>query len=136
MNDVTPIRRARKAKDEAPETKINQPDPESTKRYIFEIERKNERMLSMRGKYMSECKVVQNEKKAIYRAAKIDGHNVKALKAEVEDRILQAKRKELVNGLDLDEQAHLAMIRRHLGVLADTPLGVAALGGNGAEATI
>ncbi len=75
---------------------------------------------SEKGTYMERCKALNEDRKEVYVEAKDVGVNVKALKALVHQRKLEAKIKTLDADFDIDEQAQFAALAL---AFAGTPFG-------------
>lgn len=104
--------------------------------FVERIENLHDKLESMKGSYMADCKVVREDIKAVYDEAKESEIPKKALKAVVTARQLERRANEARDDLDSDDQDLFDAIRLALGDLADTPLGGAAVKAakNGAEA--
>lgn len=110
-------------------------DPEKANSYVGRIENLHKDLDTLRGKYMSECKVVREDIKVVLDEAKDDGFPKKSLKAVVKTRELERKAKACREDLaDIDDMDKFDLIRDALGDFADTDLGRAATGQNGATA--
>lgn len=122
-----------------PEHGDNGPDPEAIQKYVNEIETDFSELDDLRSEHMLKCKDVRAHTKSVYKNAKADRINPKALKAAVEQRALERKVKAVGADLDMVEQAQLKTYRIALGDFVDTPLGQAglsALGNGGANARV
>jgi uncharacterized protein (UPF0335 family) len=114
-----------------PEHGDNGPDPERLAKYVSEIEEDFAELDGLRSEHMLKCKDVRAHTKAVYKNAKADGINPKALKAAIEQRALERKVLAVAADLDMVEQAQLKTYRIALGDFVDTPLGQAGLSGLG-----
>lgn len=77
-------------------------DLTALKKAITNIEKKLGTLESMKGKYMSECKIVRDEIKGVYQTAKDKGINKRALRTIIDTRALQRKLERTVIELDED----------------------------------
>lgn len=106
-------------------------DPAKVAKHVAAIEAGQRDLDSERGTYMSRCRTIRDEIKDRYDEAKADGIPKKELKKVIKARDLTRKMDELREDLEPDEQDNYDNLRHALGDLADTPLGSAALKGNG-----
>lgn len=89
--------------------------------YLKRIETKLDDLESLRGRYMTACKVVREDIREIYAEGVDHGVAKRALKALVEYRVLERRQAKLANDFDIDEQAAYVTLVQALG-----PLGMAA----------
>lgn len=103
-------------------------DSEKLNSYINKIESVDAEKESEKGASMQRQSVLTTKRKAIYDEAKDDNINITALKAEVKIRRFDRKKAKVREDLEADDREDLDKIEHSLGMLADTPLGQAAMG--------
>ncbi len=111
-----------------------QPANNEGTKFVTRIESVDKELETLKGKYMSECKALREDKKEILNEAKDAGFTKAAIKAVVKARELDRKAKEAYEDLDLADRDTFDSIRHALGDLAELPLGQAAVNAAGAEA--
>jgi uncharacterized protein (UPF0335 family) len=120
---------ADKVKAEAKAGRSNGYDPEVLKGIVGNIDKCFDRLDSLRGSYMHDCRDVRTDMAAYYDEAKDKGIPKKELKAVIKARILERKAEKVRDDLDDSESIDaFDMIRHALGDFADTDLGKAATG--------
>ena len=108
-------------------SKTNGFDPKLVKGMTKRVETCLDKLESMKGKYMSECKAVRNDISDIYKEAKAKGIPTRPFKNYVKERELRGKIEDLRDNLEEDDQDSYDLIKQAMGELADLPLGAAAL---------
>lgn len=94
---------------------------------VERIENLIEELEKMNGEYMSACKGVRSEIKAIYKDAKGNNLPIRALRQLVKYRELERKQAALADDLEEQDADDFETLVAALGGFADTPLGQAAL---------
>lgn len=116
-------------------TEANTIDATTAKRFVGEIEKCFDELLSERGEYMNSCRMIRERIKGWKEQAGEAGIPRKALNIELKRRELERK----IEGLTADaeeEDVDLAdMLRAALGGFGDTPLGAAAVADAEAKTT-
>lgn len=87
------------------------------KPFIDRIENIDKELESLRGKYMAECRNLQEDRKEIFIEVKDAGLPVKAVKVFLKHRKLERKLEGLGAGLDVDEAAAYEQLCDALGEL-------------------
>ena len=108
-------------------------DPTMAQRFVGELDRCDEELLTLRGEYMQRCKTVRERKADWMEQAEAAGIPRSGLKVELKRRDLARKIKTLEADAGEEVVETADMIREALGSFADMPLGAAALeaaGGN------
>jgi uncharacterized protein (UPF0335 family) len=96
-------------------------------RWVGEIERHFETLASYQGEYMSRCRPVRESIAACYDTAKGAGIPPKELRAVIKERKFLRQIEANREKLEEDQQETLDQIKHALGMVADLPLGEAAL---------
>lgn len=102
-------------------------DPDQIKGFVSDIEHCLKQLESERGKYMSRCRSIRDDIKAVIEVAKESGISTRALRSVVKARELERKVDKLRDALEDEHQETYDQIRHCLGDLADTPLGAVVL---------
>jgi hypothetical protein len=97
------------------------------RRWVSEIERIDEEILSIKMRNAAEVKGAKERKKATFERAEAAGLPLEALKLELFRRDLDRKRKDRESEAGEDHVELADMIREALGDFADSPLGKAAV---------
>ena len=97
------------------------------KRFIGEIERCHEELLTERGSYMARCKNIRERIKSWKDLAHDAGIARKALNTYLKERELLAKIDALTEDFEDDEIEQVDLLKAALGEFGDTPLGSAAV---------
>ena len=108
-------------------------DPTTAQRFVGELDRCDEELLTLRGEYMQRCKNVRERKADWMEQAEAAGIPRSGLKVELKRRDLARKIKTLEADAGEEVVETADMIREALGSFADMPLGAAAVdaaGGN------
>lgn len=100
---------------------------EPAKRWVQEIERHHETLLTYQGEYMARCRPIREAIAGCYDAAKEAGIPRKELRAVVKERKFLKQIEANRAKLEADEQETLDQIKFALGMLSDLPLGEATL---------
>lgn len=95
--------------------------------YIDRVENLKEEIASIMGTAMNEAKSLHEDIAEVFKEAKSNGIPLKALKAQLKLRKLDRDKEKVVAGLDEEDAESLEKIQHALGLLADTPLGGAAM---------
>ena len=102
-------------------------DPTTAQRFVGELDRCDEELLTLRGEYMQRCKTVRERKADWMEQAEAAGIPRSGLKVELKRRDLARKIKTLEADAGEEVVETADMIREALGSFADMPLGAAAL---------
>jgi uncharacterized protein (UPF0335 family) len=94
---------------------------------LSEIDDADDRLASLKGEYMANCQPVREDIAAVFQQAKDKGVGVKAFRILVSNHRLEKSKRRNEQKLDLDQRADYEQMREALGVLAELPLGEAAL---------
>jgi uncharacterized protein (UPF0335 family) len=97
------------------------------KRFVSDIERHHETIASYKGEHAQRVKSVQELITEVFDRAKDAGVPRKELKAVIKERRLLVQIENLREELEEDQQETLDQIKHALGMVADLPLGEAAL---------
>ncbi len=88
----------------------NVPKPEQIQDAIKRVMNVEAELASMKGEYMSACKDRREDIKSIYKDAKADGIDTRALKAKIKIMKHEQKIEEVKVGLDGDQYTMLEII--------------------------
>lgn len=102
-------------------------DPEQLERYLDEIDKADDQLLSLKSEHMQKCKGPRGRIRETMKSAKEAGLNMSALRTIVAEHRSKRKIEEKIAALEADDQADYEAMREALGGLADMPLGEAAL---------
>ena len=102
-------------------------DPTTAQRFVGELDRCDEELLTLRGEYMQRCKTVRERKADWMEQAEAAGIPRSGLKVELKRRNLARKIKTLEADAGEEVVETADMIRDALGGFADMPLGAAAV---------
>jgi hypothetical protein len=108
-------------------TTANEIDEKKAQRYVGEIERCLDELLSMRGSYMAECKEVRERISDWKSKADDDGVPRAALNAALKERELVKKLAAVTADMQDDAKALVQQLRRKLKPVAELPLFGAAI---------
>lgn len=97
------------------------------KRFVSDIERHHETIASYKGEHAQRVKSVQELITEVFDRAKDSGIPRKELKAVIKERRLLVQIENLREELEDDQQETLDQIKHALGMIADLPLGEAAM---------
>ena len=109
------------------EAGTNAIDPTTAQRFVGELDRCDEELLTLRGQYMQRCKTVRERKADWMEQAEAAGIPRSGLKVELKRRALALKLKTLESDAGEEVVETADMIREALGSFADMPLGAAAV---------
>ena len=96
-------------------------------RWVEEIERHHETLASYQGEYLNRCKSVRELISGCYDAAKDAGIPHAELRAVIKERQLLAKIEAMREDMEPEQRETLDQIKFALGMIADLPLGEAAM---------
>lgn len=103
-------------------------DPTIAKRFVGDIERHLDALLSERGIYMAKCKDIRGLIKETKDRAADAGISRKSLNTLLKERDLRKKMEALYDGEDGEElEEQVDLLKHALGELGDLPLGKAAV---------
>lgn len=112
---------------DGPSTPTNGFDSDKVAGFVRKIEGHFEDMASEQGAYMARCRTIRDSISVVYAEADALGIPRKVLKAHVDLRRLEQKKKVVVEKLDDDEAETFGQVSEALGDFAMLPLGAAAL---------
>lgn len=119
---------ARKAKaDDAPKTGNNPFEDPFTEEVIELYEAEDEKCRQIMMDAVRKCKKPRETQRDLLDQAGTRGMSKRALKAHLKERALARKIDDIREKMEPDDQDMLDLLKQHLGVLTDTPLGQAAL---------
>jgi hypothetical protein len=95
--------------------------------YLDPILAADDQLLSFKSDYMNLCKGPRAEIREVIKQAKADGVNMTALRQLLADERAKLRRARKIDAMEADDFADLQLMEEALGVLAETPLGQAAL---------
>lgn len=109
------------------ESKKRNWNPGDVEKFVEEIEEELDLIAEFNAQNAEKVAVVKGRIAGAYKRAKALGILKKPLKAIIEDRKAERKRKERIEALEEDEQETFYEFQKALGTYSDTPLGQAAL---------
>lgn len=109
-------------------------DGDKVKSFVNQIEAFLTDLESEKGSYMRKCKGIRDSMEEVFDSAKNAGIPKKVLKAHIDLRKLEAKKRTLVDRLDGDDADTFEMVSEALGDFATLPLGMAAIRQAGGDA--
>ena len=102
-------------------------DGEMLKRYLGAIDESDDELLDLKVEHLNACKPIRARIKNTMKEARNAGLNMESFRALVAKHRSERKIEQRIAELEADAAADLAEMKRSMGVLADTPLGQAAL---------
>ena len=102
-------------------------DGEELSEFLHDIDEADDALASLKGSYMRDCVAPRGRIKAAMGRAKEAGINLVAFREVLAEHRAQRRLRGRLADLDLADRADFEAMREALGVLADTPLGQAAM---------
>jgi predicted ATP-dependent protease len=113
--------------DDAPKTGNNPFEDPFTEEVIESYEALDEKCEQIMMEAVRKCKKPREEQRDLLDQAGARGMSKRALKAHLKERALDRKKEAIREKMEPDDQDMLDLLKQHLGVLGDTPLGQHAL---------
>ena len=110
-----------------PEPGSNGFDGDTLAKYLGEIDKADDELLSLKIEHMLACKPLRAKIKGVMKQARGDGLNMAAFRTVVADHRSKRKINERIAELEQDDRADFEEMQRALGDYGSTPLGEAAL---------
>jgi len=95
--------------------------------YLEEIDKNDDKLLSLKSEYMSKCKTPRGKIREVMKQAKDGGLNMPAFRTIVAKHRAERKIEERIAKLEADDQADYEAMKEALGDFGSTELGEAAL---------